>query len=312
MDSGEASTATAETPTPVGTNANANANASDRVEEETILEKKLAVETFPSACGRCAKAFTTTTTNGNEDEKDGKRQKRVRQASRVDDDVGAICAACYQKEYYRKCKNSSAMGPCGRAECRAERTTGYWHRSQVGAQKGMRICQRCYVNEKRERDVGNPAIGIDGNTTCAKCDKATPGSAKDYWYRAQEASISGKRICKACHLIERRARLNADPDVFCCACKRTELTSTGWRKNKNGGYWCDRCYKANRLQIMNEDPNVQCGQCRSGTSGGPEWRKSKDGSWLCRSCLSDARSSARREIAMARYEAQQAMMDEDL
>ena len=101
-------------------------------------------------------------------------------------------------------------------------------------------------------------------------------------------------MCKQCHLLDYRARLNADPSVYCSGCGKTELLARHWRKRAGGGHWCDACYKRDRLERMNDDPSVFCVSCASTTSGPPEWRRKGDG-YLCRSCLSQERNVERRK-----------------
>jgi len=263
-------------------------------------------------CGRCSRAFDAPASSGivvdgdtNEDDGGGggggpsstsAKRKRSGHPCKIDADGGAICSACYQKEYYENSKSGKIKnGPC--ALCGAERTTGYWHKSHAETTKGKKVCQNCYMTEKRARDVKNPAKGLNGAVKCANCSKATPGSAFDYWYRSQRGSIAGDRICKACHTVERRDRLNDDPDVFCVMCKMDKLKTGGWRKHKDGGHCCDKCYKTARLQAMNDDPSVRCHTCGSESSGPPEWRKDANGAWLCRTCMSHQRSLQKKNKA---------------
>jgi len=195
-------------------------------------------------CGKCSKAFEEHT-------------RRLRSFLPGDENLDDICAACYQKAHRIKQKNSTEYGPCGM--CGAERTTGYWLRSQVPPTKGTRICQKCYDDEKLSRDRARGT----GTMRCARCDKAGTGSEKTFWYRGEREPYLNKHVCKQCHLLDYRDRLNEDPNVFCGVCQRTELHSRNWRKRKGGGHICDGCYKRERLERMNRDPSVVCTLCDS-------------------------------------------------
>lgn len=225
-------------------------------------------------CGKCAKAFEEHT-------------RRHRSSLPGDENLDDICAACYQKAYRVKHQNSTEYGPCGK--CGAEKTTGYWARSQVPPTKGTRICQKCYDDEKRSRDNARRTVTM----RCARCDKVGTGSEKTFWYRGEREPYLKKHVCKQCHLLDYRDRLNEDPNVFCAVCQRTELRSRNWRKRKSGGHICDGCYKRERLETMNRDPSVACSLCDSQVSAGPEWRRI-DGKYVCRACLKKRQVAARK------------------
>ena len=225
-------------------------------------------------CGKCAKAFEEDT-------------RRHRSSLPGDENLDDICAACYQKAYRVKHQNSTEYGPCGK--CGAEKTTGYWARSQVPPTKGTRICQKCYDDEKRSRDNARRTVTM----RCARCDKVGTGSEKTFWYRGERETYLQKHVCKQCHLLDYRDRLNEDPNVFCAVCQRTELRSRNWRKRKSGGHICDGCYKRERLETMNRDPSVACSLCDSQVSAGPEWRRI-DGKYVCRACLKKRQVAARK------------------
>ena len=209
--------------------------------------------------------------------------------------IGEICAACYQREY-RARRRASADGERRCARCAGESAAGRWARSHLPPTRGATICQKCY---ERERWGRARAAGGGGDAErCARCEKIGPGSEKTYWYRAERGEHEGKRVCQACHKLDYRERLNADPSVFCGGCGKTELKTRNWRRivGENGataGHWCDGCYKNDRLQRMNADPSVVCATCEATTSGAPEWRRKGDG-YICRTCVSKERTRANR------------------
>lgn len=234
-------------------------------------------------CGKCTKRF----------EEDSRRHRSTLPG---DENLDDICAACYQKAYRIKHQNSTVYGPCGK--CHAQRTTGYWARSQVPPTKGLRICQKCYDDEKRSRDTARRSVTM----RCARCDKVGTGSEKTFWYRGEREPYLKKHVCKQCHLLDYRDRLNEDPNVFCGVCRKSELRSRNWRKRKGGGYICDGCYKRDRLERMNKDPSVVCALCNSTTCAGPEWRRI-DGKYMCRMCLKKRQEAARKAKKTSRKKA---------
>jgi hypothetical protein len=253
------------------------------------------------ACARCARAFARDA-RASDDARatlpgTPVARERPRHRSRTTPDAGDICAACYQREYRAMCRarasadGADACGRCGRAN-----ETGRWAKSHAPPTKGETICVKCYESERWARNVATGGRGDDER--CARCEKIGPGSEKTYWYRAEFGERRGRRVCQACHKLDYRERMNADPSVFCCGCKQTELKTNNWRRivGENGetaGHWCDACYKKDRLRRMNADPSVVCVLCEATTSGGPEWRR-KGGGYICRACISKERTLANR------------------
>jgi hypothetical protein len=254
------------------------------------------------ACGLCARALATARGDGADD---GARatlpgtpvraRERRRFRSMTTPEAGRICGACYQREYRARCRaRASAERTCAR--CGEGNASGRWARSHAPPTKGETVCPKCYESERRARTVATGGRG-DGER-CARCEKIGPGSEKTYWYRAEFGERRGKRVCQACHKLDYRERLNADPSVFCRGCEKTALVTNYWRRivGENGataGHWCDACYKKDRLRRMNADPSVTCATCEATTSGGPEWRRKGDG-YVCRTCVSKERTRANR------------------
>jgi len=262
---------------------------------------RVRVDVKSARCGACGRAFDdrgdASAENGlavtalepsvdedeDEEEEEEEEETRARAVRRLrsleNPAIGAICPRCYQREYRRRVK-ASARGPC--AACEKTTPSGQWMRSQVGPSKGQDLCQRCYEEEKMAR---KDALQVTRNAKkCAKCDRVGTGSAHTYWYRSEALNFEGLHVCKSCYLLEYRERMNADPNVSCDGCGKTELSTGNWRKNKTtGGHWCNACYKKNRLDRMNDDPNVVCWKCDAMTSWGPEWRRNGN-AYVCMKC----------------------------
>lgn len=271
----------------------------------TSARARAVLDASRARCGACGRAFnprddevrppsepSEPSVDGYDDEDDGgagsddeyevidfvRNIRRLR--SHTDPTVGPICPRCYQREYRSRVKASS-RGPC--AACERTKPSGQWMRSQVGPTKGQDLCQRCYEEEKMSR---KDALQIARNAKkCAKCDRVGTGSKHTYWYRSEALNYEGLHVCKSCYLLEYRDRMNADPNVSCGGCGKTELSGGNWRKNAtNDGHWCNACYKKDRLNRMNDDPNVVCWNCNAKTSRGPEWRRNGN-AYVCMKCV---------------------------
>jgi len=267
------------------------------------MSARASIDASCARCGACGRAFNPRddevrlpsepseprvqgdndgNSTGSDDEYDViefvRNIRRLR--SHTDPSVGPICPRCYQREYRSRVK-ASARGPC--AACERTTPSGQWMRSQVGPTKGRDLCQRCYEEEKMSR---KEALQIARNAKqCAKCDRVGTGSKHTYWYRSEAANFEGLHVCKSCYLSEYRDRMNADPNVSCGGCGKTELQTGNWRKNAtNDGHWCDACYKKDRLNRMNDDPNIVCWNCSATTSRGPEWRRNGN-AYVCMKCV---------------------------
>lgn len=243
-----------------------------------------------SACASCARPFgmirAGASLAGGET---ARASAETRVERRFGSASGPVCRACYQRAYRARAREARRCETCGGAGDDAWR----WRARDDGGR--ARVCRACDDAAARRAAVdGDGGEGEDAEGgRCARCAKAGPGSAKNFWYRAESEAMRGERVCKQCHLLDYRERMNADPRVFCSGCGKTELRARHWRKRAGGGHWCDACYKTDRLRRMNDDPSVFCVTCGSLTSGPPEWRRKGDG-YLCRSCLSEERSAQRK------------------
>ncbi|CEG00060.1 unnamed product [Ostreococcus tauri] len=266
-----------------------------------------------TTCGACARAFERGVGKCLDEEETvdgtgstaatGRTQRGRRFASTKTPEIGPICRACYQREY-RERKGATPRGENRCARCGATETSGKWcvwrggdGREARADNKAETLCQRCYDVERWSASVKKRAEMVaeddEDGARCARCDRKGTGSASTAWYRAEGGDLLGRKVCKACHLLDYRERMNNDPKVYCHGCAKTELSTRQWRRRKGGGHWCDACYKRDRLDKMNADPEVFCVTCRSQTSGGPEWRR-KGEAYQCRTCLSAERNARKR------------------